>query len=241
MSDYLKPVVFAAIMSVVCSSLLTLASTGLKEYQLKNIALDKQKNILKSAGLIDMDNPPPPDVLNSIYETNIKQVWVDVEGKITTKANKSEQDLPVYLHVKDGKIQSYIIPIDSRGLWGKIYGYLALKNDGKTVSGFTVYSHSETPGLGGEIEKIGFQKNFAGKKILDEKGNFASVTIAKGKVIERIATQDQQNYVDGISGASLTGKFLTAGLKENLIAYEHLSKRFRNNDIQYRSSPKDLE
>ena len=51
MSNYVKSIIFAAVLSIVCGSLLTLASTGLKEYQLKNIAIDKQKNILKSVGL----------------------------------------------------------------------------------------------------------------------------------------------------------------------------------------------
>ena len=36
---------------------------------------------------------------------------------------------------------------------GEAIGYMAIENDGKTVAGFSVYSHNETPGLGGEIEK----------------------------------------------------------------------------------------
>jgi Na+-transporting NADH:ubiquinone oxidoreductase subunit C len=232
MSNYVKSIIFAAVLSIVCGSLLTLASTGLKEYQLKNVAIDKQKNILKSVGLISDKQKLSQDVIDRLYADNIRQMWVDLEGKIVSKQKKTENDLLVYLHEERDEIQSYIIPIDSRGLWGRIFGYLAIKNDGATVSGFTVYSHSETPGLGGEIEKSWFQKNFSGKKILGDAGNLVSVSIAKGAVKGRIPESRHKNFVDGISGATLTGKFLSAGLKETLVEYEPLSERFRKNMIK---------
>lgn len=232
MSNYVKSIIFAAVLSIVCGSLLTLASTGLKEYQLKNIAIDKQKNILKSVGLISDKQKLSEDTIDRLYVGNIRQMWVDLEGKIVSKQKKTENDLLVYLHQEQDEIQSYIIPIDSRGLWGRILGYLAIKNDGATVAGFTVYSHSETPGLGGEIEKSWFQKNFAGKKILDDAGNLVSVSIAKGAVKGRIPESRHKNFVDGISGATLTGKFLSAGLKETLVEYEPLFEKFSNNMIK---------
>lgn len=232
MSSYLKSIIFAVVVTLICGSLLTLASTGLKEYQLKNIALDKQKNILKSVGLIHDKKPLSPDSIDKLYAENIKQAWVDPSGKIIPEQNKRQDDLPVYLYVIQNHIRSYIIPVDSRGLWGRILGYLAIENDGTTVSGFTVYSHSETPGLGGEIEKDWFQKNFSGKKILDDRGNFVSVAIAKGLVKDKIHDARQKNVVDGISGATLTGKFLSAGLKRTLIQYEPFSQRFRDNQIK---------
>jgi Na+-transporting NADH:ubiquinone oxidoreductase subunit C len=232
MSNSVKSIIFAAVLSIVCGSLLTLASTGLKEYQLKNIAIDKQKNILKSVGLISDKQKLSQDTIDRLYADNIRQVWVDLEGKSVSKQKKTENDLLVYLHQEQDEIQSYIIPIDSRGLWGRILGYLAIKNDGATVAGFTVYSHSETPGLGGEIEKSWFQKNFVGKKILDDAGNLVSVSIAKGAVKGRIPESRHKNFVDGISGATLTGKFLSAGLKETLVEYEPLFEKFSNNMIK---------
>ena len=230
MSNHIKSIIFAAVLSIVCSSLLTLASTGLKEYHLKNIALDKQKNILKSVGLIQEDKALSTDTIEELYTNSIRQMWVDFEGRIVPKQQKSIKDLPVYLHVKNGNIQSYIIPVDSRGLWGRISGYLALKKDGVTVSGFTVYNHSETPGLGGEIDKRWFQKNFAGKKIIDDRGKLVSVAIAKGKVADKIPESRQKNFVDGISGATLTGKFLSEGLKLTLIEYKPLLKKIHKKE-----------
>jgi Na+-transporting NADH:ubiquinone oxidoreductase subunit C len=111
-------------------------------------------------------------------------------------------------------------------------GYLAIESDGSTISGFTVYKHAETPGLGGEIEKDWFQKNFVGKKIVDQNGDFVSVSIAKGKVSDSIPKEQQANFVDGISGATLTGKYLSAGVKQILEDYEPVSIRFRKNRMK---------
>jgi len=232
MSNYIRSILFAAVLSMVCGSLLTLASTGLKEYQLKNIELDKNKNILKSVGLLNGEDAVSQETVEQLYSENIGQIWINVDGKIVPEHRKGKNDLQVYLFSQQGKIQAYIIPIHSRGLWGKISGYMAIKNDGATISGFTVYSHQETPGLGGEVEKKWFQKNFQGKKILDDQGNFVAIAIAKGSVKERIPESRQKNFVDGISGASMTGKFLSAGLRQTLTQYEPFSERFRKNELK---------
>ncbi len=231
MSKYIKSILFAAVLSLICGGLLTLASTGLRDYQLNNMELDMNKNIVKSVGLLEDQKSYSAAAVAQLYADHIRQMWVDVEGKVVQE-KKGENNLPVYLFIRQGNVQAYIIPVHSRGLWGKIAGYLAIKKDGATISGFTVYSHQETPGLGGEIEKKWFQKNFEGKTILNDKGNFVSVTIAKGSVKGQIPENRQKNYVDGISGATMTGKFLSAGLKETLSKYEPLSKRFRMNEIK---------
>ncbi len=229
MSDNLKSIVFALVLCLVSSLLLTAASSGLKSFQEKNIALDKHKNILKSVGLLTEDEKHPAEYIEKLYADNIRSLWVGAEGKIIQEKERGENDLPVYLYVKQDQVESYILPIESRGLWGKISGYLAVRNDGTTVSGFTVYHHSETPGLGGEIEKRWFQKNFEGKKIADKSGGFVSVSVAKGAVKDAVPAEKQPYYVDGISGATLTGKFLSAGLKETLLEYEPVAVQLRKN------------
>jgi Na+-transporting NADH:ubiquinone oxidoreductase subunit C len=118
-------------------------------------------------------------------------------------------------------------------LWGAIHGYLALENDGATIRGFTVYKHSETPGLGGEIESRWFRKNFENKKIIDSQGAFVSVRVAKGVVKEVVPQPERPNYVDGISGATMTGKFLTSGLKDILQDYEPMAIEFRHKNPRY--------
>lgn len=232
MSRNVHTVLFAVVLCCVISVLLTAASTGLQKFQQNNIRLDRQKNILKSVGLILEKKKYSADAVEKLYQENIRSVWTDPAGKIISAPQKGEQDLPIYLYVKKEHIEAYIIPINSRGLWGRILGYLAIRNDGATVSGFTVYKHSETPGLGGEIEKEWFQKNYVGKKIVNQEGKFVSVSIAKGKAAGRIPEEQALNYVDGISGATLTGKYLTAGMKGIILDYEPVSINFRKNLIK---------
>lgn len=231
MSDQLKSFLFAAATCLVCTISLTAASTGLKELQQKNIAMDRQKNILKAVGLINENVGYTHEEINKLYVDNIKSIWVDSNGFIVKKDQKAKKKLPVYIYMKNDRIESYILPIDSRGLWGRILGYLALKNDGSTIVGFTIYKHSETPGLGGEIEKRWFQKNFEGKKIVSRTGNFLSISIAKGGLINTVPENRRINYVDGISGATLTGKYLSSGLKDILLEYEPVSLKFRTKKL----------
>jgi Na+-transporting NADH:ubiquinone oxidoreductase subunit C len=195
--------------------------------------MDRKKNILKSVGLINKEKQYSAAQIDRIYERNISKLIVDEKGDLMGEnrdgAPSDKQGLPIYLYINQkGLIEAYIIPVDTRGLWGKILGYIAIKNDGKTISGFTIYKHSETPGLGGEIEENWFQNNFVGKKILGPSGQFVSISIAKGKVEDNAPEAYYSNYVDGISGATLTGKFLTEGLKDILKDYESVSVKFRN-------------
>ena len=230
MSDQLKSIAFTVTVALVCSLLLTGAATGLKERKLRNVAVDRQKNILKAVGLFDPDRQATVAQIEQLYQDSIRCDAMDGTGRIVA-GDSGAQALPVCFYVKDNQPAAYILPVDSRGLWGRIRGYMAIERDGKTVAGFSVYSHNETPGLGGEIEKPWFQENFVGKRIVDETGAFAAVGIAKGKVADVIAADRQANYVDGISGATLTGKFLTGGLKEVLLDYEPLSEQFRSGPV----------
>ena len=232
MSDYAKSLIFATILCIVCSSLLTAAASGLKKIQQKNILVDQRKNILKSVGLIEKEREYTAAEIDRIFSQSIRRVDIDKAGNLIQKKRAldkaNNKTLPVYLYQKkEGMIEAYIIPINTRGLWGEILGYLAIKNDGKTISGFTVYKHSETPGLGGEIEQHWFQSNFVGKKITGPTGEFVSISIAKGKAQDAVSIEKRKNYVDGISGATLTGKFLSKGIKDVLSGYEPVSVIFR--------------
>jgi len=231
MSDGMKSFLFAVAMCVVCSILLTLGATGLKGFQEENIRLDRRKNILIAAGLLSEGGAYDAGEISRLYNETIRPYWVDANGNAKSEAEHDSSDLPLYLCYQEEELFAYIIPFTSRGLWGKIYGYMALDTDGATLKGFTVYKHQETPGLGGEIEKRWFQKNFSGKKIVDRDGDFVSVAIAKGKAANAVPEASRINYVDGISGATLTGKFLSQGLKDILLEYEPVSVQFRHNRV----------
>lgn len=238
MSDRIKSIVFALILCLVCSVLLTAASTSLQPIQEQNIVTDRKKNILMAIGLIDSSRKYTTSEIDRLYKENIFKYFVDHTGTIidsdAVPDAAAEHLLNIYLAMDKNRIRAYIIPIETRGLWGKIYGYLAVQEDGSTIDGFTVYKHSETPGLGGEIEKKWFQKNFVGKKIVDQNRNFVSISVAKGRAADLVPAEKLPNYVDGISGATLTGQYLTRGLQEILSEYEPTSIRFRQNILQCR-------
>ncbi|MFW6080958.1 MAG: NADH:ubiquinone reductase (Na(+)-transporting) subunit C [Desulfosalsimonas sp.] len=238
MSDKAKSILFALAMCVAVGLLLTAAATGLQEKQERNRLSDRQKNILYTVDLISRDRDYTPEKIREIYRQNIEKIQVSASGEaaepVDDRGEKNGEILAIYLYTKNNEIENYIIPFESQGLWGKIYGYMALENDGSTVAGFTVYEHSETPGLGGEIEKQWFQENFEGKKIVDRQGNFVSIGVAKGMVERQVPEEKERHYVDGISGATLTGRYLSGGLEKTLSRYEPVSLCFRKNRLHCR-------
>ncbi len=111
---------------------------------------------------------------------------------------RAPMDMLVYF-VKEGDgFSKIILPVHGSGLWSFIYGFLALDRDLKTIRGFTVYEHGETPGLGGEVENPSWQNSWKGKTAFDDEGRF-QLKILKGK-----ASPGSTTEIDGLSGASLT-------------------------------------
>ena len=219
----------------VCGLLLTAAATVLHPVQRKNIENDRRKNILLAVDLVSREKAYTPEEISRIFNEAIVRFGVSATGDIVDPETASgETVLPIYLHTENNRVRAYIIPIESQGLWGKIHGYMALENDGSTIAGFTVYQHGETPGLGGEIEKNWFQKNFKGKQIVNRDGVFMSVRIAKGDAEKQAPVDQAIHYVDGISGATLTGTYLTRGLHDTLSEYEPVSVAFRKNRLRCR-------
>lgn len=233
----LNVILFALLVSVICSLLIAGAAGGLKGFQMANMELDKKINILKAADMIGSKKPPKEEI-TELYDAHIREVTVNEQGEIIETGTDAHGSLNLYFYQADGVIKGYILPINTRGLWGKIQGYLAFEADGQTVSGFSVFSHSETPGLGGEIESAWFQQNFKGKKILNSQNQFVSVGIAKGKA-ENLADDKQSHFVDGISGATLTGKYLSEGIKKTLVKYDAVSITFRQKQLKPQKASKN--
>ncbi len=233
MSDMAKSIVFAVCMCIVLGTLLTTAATALQPLQQRNMELNRKKNVLLAVNLVSRDKSYAPEEIIAIYDEKIELFGVAQTG-IIVKEDKigAEPVLPIYLYLENDAVNAYIVPIDTQGVWGMINGYLAIDKDGSTVKGFTITRHSETPGLGGEIERQWFQENFVGKKIVDKHGTFVSVRVARGEVERQVPEEDKPHYVDGISGATLTGKYLSEGLKQILSKYEPVSIRFRDNRVE---------
>ena len=99
--------------------------------------------------------------------------------------------------VYDGtKLSRIILPVEGKGLWSTLKGFLAVEKDGNTIAGLTFYSHAETPGLGGEIDNPNWKKSWEGKKAYN--GNKPAAMARKG------GAKNTDYEVDGLSGATLT-------------------------------------
>lgn len=227
MSENTYTFVFALIICVVCSFSLAAVSEGLREKREQNEALDIKKNILKAVVLRNpLSSKAKPEVVEAMYQEKIEELVVDaqgnvVEGKQLKDIAQGEQLYPLYIYQENGKVVSYCFPIEGKGLWSTLYGYFALEPDAITVRGITYYKHGETPGLGAEIEKDWFLNNFKGKKIWDIKAaRLVPTTVIKGKVADFISEPQAQYYVDGISGATMTSKGVTAMIDKWLNIYE---------------------
>tara|TARA_A100001015_G_scaffold264227_1_gene311686 strand:- start:1198 stop:1875 length:678 start_codon:yes stop_codon:yes gene_type:complete len=222
-SSTAKTFIFALLMCFICSITLTFARVSLKDMQDRNVKIDQQKNILKAFALLNNDQKYTSDEIESIYAQNIKTKYMNENGSVSD----TETNLPIFIMGTDNEIEKYAIHFSAYGLWSYINGYLAIAGDGNTVIGMTVYSHMETPGLGGECEKPWFQDQYIGKKITDIDGEFVSIGIVKGKVKDVVPQNQQANYVDGMSGATITSDGIARDLKAQLEVYEPLSKRLR--------------
>ena len=224
--------VFTSIVTIVLGFFLALAADGLRDLQDLNVENDMRKNILLSLGFKPgAETPWTSDDIQKLFEENIEALVLDASGQRTEKDPKeidTEKDvefLPIYLKKIGDDVGGYAIPIAGKGLWSTLFGYFAIEPDGRTVKGITFYKHGETPGLGGEVDKAWFQQNFIGKRFVDENDQLLGIHVIKGKV----QSDDQEAYhkVDGISGATMTGKGLEYFLKDDLVKYEPFFKQVR--------------
>jgi len=103
--------------------------------------------------------------------------------------------------------QQVVLPVYGKGLWGTLYGYLALQSDLETIQGITFYQHKETPGLGGEVDNPLWKQQWEGKQLYDDEGDPAAL-VYKGP-----APSENPYAVDGLSGATITSRGVTKLLR----------------------------
>ena len=102
-------------------------------------------------------------------------------------------------------LDQYILPIEGKGLWSTLLGFVALGTDLNVIKGLTFYQHAETPGLGGEVDNPGWKAKWPGRKVYNEKGEIA-IKVKKGIAG---SIEDDPHQVDGLSGATITSNGVT--------------------------------
>jgi Na+-transporting NADH:ubiquinone oxidoreductase subunit C len=216
----------------VCGGALAFASQSLKDKQQANIEMERKQNIL--ATVMELKEG---DDIQKIYRERVKERVVDFSGNvkagvkassviIAAEYKKKQQDrlLPIYEFMNpsdSSKIENVVLPLYGNGLWNNIWGFVALKSDFNTIQGAKFDHAGETPGLGARITTDEIQSRFKNKTIF-EAGNLVSVALQKG---EGHDYSNEPHKVDGMSGATLTGKGVNNMLKDYLGCYLNYLKK----------------
>jgi len=221
-------VLYAAIMVIVVAALLASVSIALKPMQTKNSEIEKKQNILASVNI----ESSVADAEKLYAEKIVKEYVVDTKGELVEGADAFNTDLkkeraktpedrllPVFECQTDEGLK-YIFPLYGTGLWGPIWGYVALNEDMNTIYGANFDHQGETPGLGAEISTPMFEAPFVGKTIFDQSGKLVSITVTK-------AGQEAppEHKVDGISGGTITSKGLQKMLLDDFTSYQEFLKK----------------
>ncbi len=227
--------IYSVVLVLIVATVLALLAVGLKPYQQKNIKAEQMQQLLASAGIKVERNVAEENYDKYIiaeytvngngevideysegkqqkgserpFDVNVKSQYKSLKGGAT------DVKLPVYVCKKDDGQTIYIVPVRGTGLWGDVWGNVALKSDLNTISGVIFDHESETPGLGSKItDDPNFAKSFENKTMY-EGDEFVSV-----KVEKRVGTQNP-HAVDALSGATLTSNGVSAMIEDCLKFY----------------------
>ena len=177
---------------------------ALKPMQDVNVALDKKKQILASLNIRDLAN----------NEAEAKY------GEVVKKEVTIGDGLMLYDCQVDGK-QKYVVPVRGMGLWGPIWGYVALDEDKNTVYGAYFNHESETAGLGAEIkDSRAWQDQFRGKKVFAADGETVAIAVKK-----KADVKNPESECDAVTGATLTSDGVSLMLQESFAKYKSFLKK----------------
>lgn len=230
-------------MVIVVGTLLAFLASALRPNIQENERFEKQQNILYAMGVSENEdegsvNFVPTDKVEGEFKSYIKEQLV-IEGEKVSKdstaylidlkkelaaAKKGKTPrLPLFIGEKDGK-KSYIIPMYGKGLWDAIWGFVSL-DENMVVQGVYFDHKAETPGLGANIKQRYFMDDFSGESIL--KGTqFAGISVAKGNN-DPVNKIKDDNEVDALAGATITGNGVSAMIKESVNLYKDYLETIR--------------
>jgi Na+-transporting NADH:ubiquinone oxidoreductase subunit C len=239
---------FTIILTVIVGGSLALTSQVLAPAQKISVELDTKSQILSSVMNLDSLKKNKVDILG-LYNKSIQSMVVDYNGNEVTKDAKGNDLLaenvdvaknfklkpqdrlyPVFMYMSTsnpGTIEAYILPLHGKGLWDRIWGFIALRNDLNTIYGVSFGHKAETPGLGARITTSEIQRRYIGKSIFDENGTLQGVNMVKGEK----GLPHGKHHVDGMSGATITGNGVNDMLKNYLSHYENYFKKVKSQAI----------
>ena len=210
-------IVYASVMVIIVAFLLAFVSSVLKPAQEANVENDTKGQILTS---LNIDIKAEGFNVAKEFENVQDMLWngtelVPYEGKFLSAYGSAIKAGELHVFVAEvGGETKYVLPVTGRGLWGGLWGYIALNADKKTVFGTYFYHTSETAGLGARIGERWFQEQFNGKPIFagDDTQNIALSVVKAG-------ASKAETEVDGVTGATLTSDGVSAMVKDGLTVY----------------------
>ncbi|MCO5724810.1 Na(+)-translocating NADH-quinone reductase subunit C [Robiginitalea marina] len=229
-------VLFATLMVVVVGSILAYLASGLKPLIRENERFEKQQNILYALGVNENEGPGsvdfiPTDRVEEVFSQHIREQLVisgdqitrddqayliDIKKELAAKKSGQTPRLPVFIGEKDGKTY-HILPMYGKGLWDAIWGFMAL-DENMVVQGVYFDHKGETPGLGSNIKERFFMDDFIGESIVNN-GRLVGIGVVKGNN-DPVNNDKQDNQVDALAGATITGNGVTAMISESLNLYK---------------------
>ncbi len=191
-------IVYSIVLVIIVAFLLAFVASSLKETQDKNEKRDTKSQILAALNIRDVQN----EDVDAKYKEVIKE-GVNVEDAadpFINAKNVGADETPYLVAEVDGQKKT-VIPVKGAGLWGGLWGYVAVNEDGQTVYGCFFNHESETAGLGARITEQAFQDLFMGKKIYDDNGEECLGIYKQGKAPAGLSADC---FVDALTGATLT-------------------------------------
>ncbi len=196
---------YISIFVILVALLLGMASLWLQPFQKENRDNEEKKQVLRAAGY-ELDE-----------SVDVADLFSQVANADTLSSEDNNSSLLYYIVKTPQKETSFVIPLSGKGLWGPIWGYIAVADDGKTLVGAVFAHKSETPGLGAQIATSNFSFAFRGKLLFDEEGNFVSIKVVKGGVLNsRVAPK---HGVDAITGGTITSRGVEEMIYHSLLPY----------------------
>lgn len=225
--------IYIIVLVLVVGTALAVTSLALKPRQQENIDADKMRQILAAVHI----TPALGEIKEDFSRYITKQILVDaqgheIEGDAFTinmaqevKVEEENRKLLVFVCELENGETKYILPAYGAGLWGPIWGYIAIDSNGSTVYGAYFAHQGETPGLGAEIEKPAFTDQFNSELNLFKDGRYLPIEVVKGGV----APSNGADYVNGISGGTITSKGVSAMLENCLLPYKNYLEQLSKN------------
>lgn len=240
--------IYASALVVVIALVLSICATRLQPFQIENKNQEKMQGILKTSH----SDKIMTDNITSNYQKYItKELTIDKNGIITDEYQNGKcikgdsnnrafklnvkAEMSCLTEGKNGKLgifvyqdehcTKYIIPIYGKGLWGPIWGNIAIAEDGSTIVGAYFNHQGETPGLGAEIANEEFQNQFIGKTLFEQGGSWKGIVISK---MPATAMPEAAHEVDAISGGTITSKGVETMINSCLNYYQPFLKTLQN-------------